>query len=496
MGAGRGSILENNGNKAFNMLEKYKGIPLPAKAALWYSIMSVFQKGIMFLITPLYTRILSPQEYGYYSLFATWMSVFSILATLNLSGGGFNNAMLKYEHEKKKYIASMMGLGNVCTIIIFIAIIFLHKYFSKWCGIDNFTLTCIFVVLLVTPAVECWISAQRFYYNYRIMCVVIMLQALLIPSVSVLFVYFLQEKKYALIIGSTLVQFVIGLIVYVYNLFEGKCLYKKDYWKFALHFNLPLVPHYLASIILGQADRIMIRNICGEDKVGIYSLGYNVSLLVNIFVTAIVTAFAPWVFRKIKDNNTKEVQKYSNYIIILVGGITILSVLVGPEIISIIGTKEYEEAKWILAPVMVSCYLTLIYSLFANIEFYYEKSVFVMIASALAAVSNVGLNAVFIPKYGFIAAGYTTLMSYVILVVIHYIFMRVVMKNKRLKNIYSDRFIFLFSCIIVSFSILSLLFYNKTIIRYMIFVIVIALLLLNYKRVCSIIKKVRENGDN
>ena len=52
------------------------------------------------------------------------------------------------------------------------------------------------------------------------------------------------------------------------------------------------------------------------------------------------------------------------------------------------------------------------------------------------------------------------------------------MKNKRLKNIYSDRFIFLFSCIIVSFSILSLLFYNKTIIRYMIFVIVIALLLI------------------
>lgn len=488
--------MKNNGNKVFKILEKYKKIPTPVKAALWYSIMSVFQKGIMFLITPLYTRILSTEEYGYYSLFATWMSVFSILATLNLSGGGFNNAMLKYENEKKKYISSMMGLGNVCTIIIFIVIILFHKYFSKWCGVDNFTLICIFSVLLVTPAIECWISAQRFYYNYRVMCVVIMLQALLIPSVSVLLVYFLQEKKYALIIGSTLVQFVIGLIVYVYNLFEEKCLYKKDYWQFALRFNLPLVPHYLASIILGQADRIMINNICGEDKVGIYSLGYNVSLLVNIFVTAIVNAFAPWVFRKIKDNNTIEVKKYSNYIIVLIGGITILSVLVGPEIISILGTKEYEEAKWILVPVMVSCYFTLVYSLFANIEFYYEKSVFVMIASVLAALSNVGLNAVFIPKYGFIAAGYTTLISYVILAVIHYIFMRIVMKNKGLKSVYSDKFIFIFSCAMVGCVMLSLFLYNGIIIRYVIFVIIIGLLLLNYKRAFLIIKKVRENENS
>ena len=50
---------------------------------------------------------------------------------------------------------------------------------------------------------------------------------------------------------------------------KGKAFYIRDYWRFALAFNIPLIPHYLSSQILNQADRIMIGNMIGKGEAAI-----------------------------------------------------------------------------------------------------------------------------------------------------------------------------------------------------------------------------------
>lgn len=236
--------------------------------------------------------------------------------------------------------------------------------------------------------------------------------------------FYYSRKKYAVILGTIVTQIVWGGIFYIKTLIEGKGLYKKEYWVFALKFNIPLIPHYLSFIILGQSDRVMIKLFCGTDAVGIYSLSYTVSLMLSIVVNAITSTFAPWTYQKLKKKDANSVKKCTNMVLIMLAAMVILCVLIAPELIKILGTEEYLQAMWIIPPVMLSCFFTMVYSLFANIEFYYEKSIYVMTASVIAAIANIILNAIFIPIYGYIAAGYTTLVCYILLALIHYLFMK------------------------------------------------------------------------
>ena len=82
------------------MLEKYKNMSVASKAALWFVICSLIQKGISFITIPIFTRIMSVNDYGIYNLYLSWFQIFTIITSLYLYFGVFNNAMIKYESEK------------------------------------------------------------------------------------------------------------------------------------------------------------------------------------------------------------------------------------------------------------------------------------------------------------------------------------------------------------------------------------------------------------
>ena len=103
--------------------------------------------------------------------------------------------------------------------------------------------------------------------------------------------------------------------------------------------------------------------------------------------------------------------------------------LFGPELIAIFAPTEYLAAVWIIPPVSMSVYFISVYALFVNIEFYFEKTKYVMYVSVLGAALNVFLNWVFITKYGYIAAGYTTVFCYLLFSAGHYLLYKYLSKK-------------------------------------------------------------------
>ena len=75
-------------------LDMYRSLHITIKASFWFTVASLFQKGLAFLATPIYTRLLSTEDYGIYSVYVSWLGVITIFATLNLSAGVLNNALL------------------------------------------------------------------------------------------------------------------------------------------------------------------------------------------------------------------------------------------------------------------------------------------------------------------------------------------------------------------------------------------------------------------
>ena len=90
-----------------NITSKYRSLSVQAKAALWVTICSFLQKGISFITVPIFTRLMSTEEYGTYTVYLSWLQILTIMTSLYLFNGVYDNAMAKYEKQRDEYTSAM-----------------------------------------------------------------------------------------------------------------------------------------------------------------------------------------------------------------------------------------------------------------------------------------------------------------------------------------------------------------------------------------------------
>lgn len=267
----------------------------------------------------------------------------------------------------------------------------------------------------------------------------------------------------------------------IYQFIKGKSFYVKKYWKYAIQFNVPLIPHYISGSILNQGDRVMINSMVGKSAVGIYSVAYNIGMLMQIFTNAINSSYTPWMYTSLKEKKYQEIKKISSILLLLVACLVWILMAFAPEIITVFASKEYGQAIYVIPPIAASVFFIFMYTIFSNLEFYFEKNKFIMIASIGAAVLNIILNLIFIPVFGYIAAGYTTLGSYVIYCFSHYVFCDLICKKElNGERLYDKKFIFALSAIVIMMTFFFSVLYYSTFIRYLLLSILLGILF--YKR--------------
>lgn len=475
-----------------DIINKYKQTSVQAKATLWYMICNILQKGISFIVVPIYTRLLTTNEYGQYTVFQSWRDLLIIIVTLNLYCGIFTKAMVDYKDDRDRYTSSMQGLTTVLVLIWLIIYLIRIDFWNNVFDMNTITMLLMFSYFLFSVSFSFWSVKQRVNYKYKTMVAATLAMSLLVPLLSVILLKNTNLRANAVIWGFLIVQSLIGIFFYIIQFIQGRCFFHKEYWLHALKYNIPLIPHYLSLIVLSQVDRIMIKNICGADKAGIYGLAYSVSLLMNILTNAINNSFVPWFYEKLRDKDYLAIKPIVNKLCLLIAILTFVAILVSPEIVLILGTKDYYEAIYIIPAVSISVYITFCYGFYSNIEFYYSKTKFVMFASTIGALSNLILNYIFINKYGYQAAGYTTLISYIVLMLMHYAFMKKICK-KEISNIciFDDKYMFGLTALLIAMMFICILLYNHIVIRYLVIITIIIILLIYKKKIISLIKDMK-----
>ena len=415
------------------LIGKYKSLTKPLKASLWFMVSSVINKAIAFLTTPFFSRLLTQEEYGIVGLYSTWLVILNIVITLELATGVFNKAMIKFEDDKDGYTSSSLALTTV--IIIFFGVIYLlfHKPFDELIGLSPTIIRLMYAEILSTTTWDLFAVRKRFDYEYLEIVIVTILANVFATAFSLfLVIKFPEHRAEARVAGLVITHCLIYSIFYVRIFLRGKTLVNVKYWAYSIKYNLPLIPHYLSQQILNQSDRIMISNLRGNAEAGIYTLAYQVAVVIQIVTNAVHVTFMPWCFQCLRDNEPKKIGKRAFQIELIIGVLCLIFSLFAPEFVLVLGGKTYYSAIYIVPPVSMSVIFLTMYSLFANIEFYYEKTKIVMSASVLAAGINIVLNGLFIPIYGFIAAGYTTLFCYIIYAAVHYYYMLKVCREEEL----------------------------------------------------------------
>ena len=468
--------------KSKYLLNKYENLSAPVKASIWFTICNVVQKGIALISTPIFTRIMTTQQYGVYTIYQSWYQVLTIFATLNLSAGVFNNGLTKYPDKKNRLVSSLQGLSTTVTFLLFLIYIAYPKFWNDIFGMSTLFVVAMFAQLLLEPAYLFWSAEQRYRYSYKNLIFTTMIIAIGSPLIGIISVMSTTYKAEARVLSFVLVQVVLGLYFYVRAFIRGKCFFDSFFWKYALTFNIPLIPHYLSMTILNQSDRIMIDKMVGTSEAAIYGIAYTLAMMMTIITGAINSSFIPYTYQNIKEKRFKEIGKNANFILLLVAMGCVMAMAFGPELIKLFATDEYYNAIWVMPPVAASVFFMFLYPLFANVEFYYEKTKFVMVASCSGALLNIVLNYIGIKMFGYIAAAYTTLICYIAFDIFHYVLMTKICK-KYLDDVkpYNTKLLIGIAILFILMGFVLMSTYRLPIIRYSIIVILGCIMIINRK---------------
>ena len=476
------------------ILSKWHSMPVTVKASTVYVVCSVLQRAISFFTLPLFTRTLSTEEYGQFTVYFSWQGIFSILLTLNLAYGSFGPAMMKYEDKREEYVSSLEGIFFFLSAVFLVIYIPFRELFNK---IFDMPTMLVLVMIFETVALNStllWSTRKRYAYKYKSVIVVTLCTALLAPLLSLLLISNMSQRGIARIYGYAITDILIGGGLCLINIYKGKILFDKQFWKYAFGFNIPLLAYYLSQMIFNQSDRIMINYYTGKSDAALYGVAYSFAMLLTFVLNAINNSYVPWLYEKMKKGRLADTKPIASIIAIIMSLLILCVIWFGPEIIYIMAGKEYSEAVYVIPPVSISLLLLFYTQLFTNIEFYFEEKKYLVWASIGAAVLNILLNSIFIPLFGFVAAGYTTLVSYLVFCVSNYICMKLVLRKHNVQDNgynYVQLGIILIAFIIASF--IGLMLYNDFRIRISIFIILLSCCLVNIKKVERYLFSIKEN---
>lgn len=467
-----------------NILEKYRGFPIAMKASMWFLICSFMQKAISIISTPIFTRLMSASEYGSFNVFIAWQGIISIFVSLNLSWGVYNQGLVKYETDRKVFSSSMQGL-TLLLITVWAAIYLLTRSFwNSLFSLSTVQILAMFIIIWTTACFEFWASEQRVDLKYMKLVGITLIASIFAPVSGIVLVMLSQDKATARIMSLAITGMVVYTGLFVKQIREGKKLYSKKYWSHALAFNIPLIPHYLSQTVLNSADRIMIERMVSAETAGIYSLAYSISLIMTLFNTALMQTISPWIYKKIRDEETEDISKIAYPALVFIAVVSILLIAFAPEIVTLFAPKAYIDAIWVIPPIAMSVYFMFAYDLFAKFEFYYEKTKLIAFATVIGAIFNIILNYYFIGKFGYYAAGYTTLVCYIIYAVFHYVFMQKVCREKSVsKQPYNHMILFKITMVFMLVGFMFLMLYQSFGLRYIVIVILLLFLLMKRKTV-------------
>ncbi len=454
-------------------LDIYRGMSVQVKASMAFMIVNFMQKGISFLTAPIFTRLLTTEEYGVITIYLSWVDVIGIFAMFGLYNNVYCRGILEFKEDKKNFTFSLLSLANVITLAVFAIVWITNKYVFHFLNVPDILILFMFFSFLFEPAFEFWKTDQRFAYKYKMLCFFMILVMVFAPALSVAGIFLFPGNKVAArIIGANVVTLVLGMGCYISELCKSDRKPKIAYWKYAVLYNLPLIPYFLSSYVLSSSDRLMIGYFCGEDKAGIYGIAYTMSAVVNIVWNSINATLVPTIYQRCDDGRRSTLSRLIVPIIAGYGGVCTLIMLLSPEIIRFLAPSSYGEGMYIIPVIVGGVFYMSIFSIFSNIIYYEKKPKYVMGAGVAAAVANFILNLIFIPLCGYFAAGYTTLASYLLQVVWSYI----AVKKVTGESVYDMKILGVIGLIVLIMSIGSPLLYSYTWIRWGLLIVILAVI--------------------
>ena len=444
-------------------------------------VANVIIKCINFFLLPLYTKYLTPNMLGISDTASTAASLLLPILVLGLDSAFSAFYYDEHTDEHINRVFDTIWFTLLISSLIPIIIAMFSNYISKMMY-GNYEYGLLVGTMLVSVSFNMWYMPfallVRMQKRMVLFAAINITASLVMIVLNIVFVSVIKLGAYSLIASTAIVQLV-QLLLYLklskfrisHKYFDTKLLKKM------LKYSLPLVPTVLAGWFLGVSDRYFILYYDGEFAVGLYGIADRFANVLSVAIGAMSIAYTSFAFDKKDDANAK--QQYArllNAFFLITMTLCIIVMMFGKEIIHIMTDKAYYDSYNMLLGLIFG---TLLYGINVLVVYginFMKKTVFTLISTSSGAVVNIILNIIFIPKYGAIAASYTTFIGYFTMMLMTYYFAQklypVNYKMVRLIAIIMIEFVMILLTIILAFSLT---------VRILIAIVAISLLFVAYR---------------
>ena len=408
------------------MAEKAKVL----RAGVGLTIGNYLLKGVVFLTAPIFARLMTTADYGVYNVFVSYESIFFVILGLAIHSS-YKNAYYKFrdpDHPEselgyQKYISVTICFLFASLAFWLGAALVFRRPLAGLLGIEQPLLYILVIGSFIDTVTNCYSTDKGIHYQYKELLIVSFVGTVLGIALSILLMKTVCADRMVLgrILGSTVPGVCIYLAIALRYVFRASPRGMGKALAWGIRYSLPIVPHGISQMILSQFDRIMILRMIGESEAGIYSFAYILYSMVAITANSVDGVWSPWFYEKREKEDRNAIHRGSSLFILIMLLASVGVVMLCPELIRILGGKKYEAAIACAVPIVCAGFFSGIYNIPCLVEYYHEKTGLIAVSTAAAAVLNIILNAVFIPRFGYAAASYTTLFTYMVYFLAHYL---------------------------------------------------------------------------
>ncbi len=445
------------------------------KAGVLYTVSSILTRSIGIITTPIYTRVLTASEYGIAATFISLYLLLSMFTSLNLIYS-VGRAKLDFPDDFDNFNGSIQLLSALWTVSLSIVVLVLIKPIAAFFGLEPKIIILLMIYLFFSPALVFFQTKLRYTYKYKLNIGIGLVLVISSIIVSFTMIFLLPEEKYiGKILGSVVPITVMSCVIWYKSIKKRTIKINTKYWKYALVLSLPLIFNSLSLNILAQSDRIMITKFLSSNETGIYSLAYQYAILIDIIFNSVNQAWLPYFHDHF--DNVALIRKNTRKLVLLGCYVGVGCIALAPEAISILGPVNYSDGVWVVAPVTIGIVCKFIFQQYEHVQLHLKKTYYIAFGTTIAAIINIVLNLLLLRRFGFVAAGYTTLISYIMLMGIHYIVVNKILKIKLVEQSYM-------TMAVLGTSLLSLCFvlsYSSLIIRIFMLLVLTGIIIYKFK---------------
>lgn len=397
---------------------------LALKAGLWYVISNFLVKGMAFITTPIFSRMMSGADYGEFSNYASWQTILLIITGAELQNT-LSRAYYDYPEDYDGYVSSVTVASCLLTAVVYGLFLLCKDWIYSIVAIPPEFVHFMFLTLMFQSCKGIWFARERTLYRYKSVAAVSMLNLVIPTLIAVMLVIFLptEYRLAGRIYGTYLPMTIIGFVCAVTMVHKGRS-FKFDHVKYAFTLSLPLLVHYLTVSLLASSNTIVTKSVLGAEAAGVISITNGAIQIVSILFQAVSGAVTTWLMDNLDQKNDVAARKGTLLYTIGVVVVTTGVVLIGPELIWILGGDKYAAAVPLIPGMLLGIVFQSVATIF-NIILTYDKNVVkTAVFTGAVAVISIFAKILLLPGMGCTVLAWINAAAFGALFVINYILVK------------------------------------------------------------------------